>query len=236
MAGTVGRRLNTNGSLLFSLVNDAAKEEENQPYATIALYAWLPESYLLDRQGAWGGPMPPVLATSPDQREGGPALYAIKSLATGKYFNEDDGTHLGACRGNWGEAQIVHKLLRYAPLADKPSQNFLRYGDQISLYSDGRELAPVGTNQYYSENHMKYCPRPGCGSGWENRIRFLIRPAPTLVSRLLDPAKYALPRLDTAVLLRNISRGKDITVTDHDWLWTEECDGAKARFTIQQIH
>ena len=235
--GTVGHELNSNGKISFRLVNDAVQAEDNTPYASIALFAWLPEIYLHDQRDRWDGPMFPVLATAPAQREGGPAVYAIKSLATGAYFNEDDSKHLGACKGNWGEGQIVHKFLRYTPLAGKPTQDFLRYGDLISIYSNGLELAPVGPGQYYSTHHLKYCPRGGCGAGWDQRIGFLMRPVPTLISRFLDPEKYAIPRTGAAVSFRNVSRSNDITVTDHDWLWAEDIErGPRARFTIRMIH
>ncbi len=170
---------------------------EEKPYATVPLFAWLPEAALL-RNGEpdEAGGAAPLLATIPEKKDEPVAEYGIK--ATNRAYLKGEGNHV-SCLGEWrkdGGAER-HGLVRYESV--DATKTFVRYGDLLSLKSRSGEL------QFPSyKNKCNYAKAVDTAT---------LEPVPVIMSRFVDfyteTKEPAYPREGIHVFIKT---------KDHDYL------------------
>ncbi len=198
--GTIGRKLVSADPRI------RVRSSESGPHVTIPLFAWLPESYILEGTSS-GGTLPVMWPAEPAQFVDDPDgvwryVVSVSSYSKEKFLGPVwvpdpwGGTDV-ASRVSLGKTELYthHGLKRPRDWAKDPNYNLLLYGDSIILSAHPTARRTELGGEYYFYTAGKYS-------------KLLVEPLPSIAGQFIDPrstdGERVFPREGDHLLLKTV--------------------------------
>ncbi len=210
LPGSVGPfLLPYNGHQGTELLKVPTYDDDAHRYITIPLFAWLPETLMLDvGNPILDGPHFEGMGYQPLEMRR--YCYGIRSHSVGKYVQIEivyPGDRVAACSAE-RDGALAHRL---DPTAETTLP--VRYGDGV-ISILGTKADPKFPAAYFhlEKVNVTYLPQ------YQYYLYHLL-PAPTLVERFIDPLEARIVREDIPFRLRGIQAWKLAAAGSHNWIY-----------------